>query len=195
MLTSLDLLARVIAPRAAAFRSFDTLATDDGGTRTGSRPIRLRSAITNAWLICSNLASSRSRADQRFTVCQRGKFSTQTAMRSRFAGRRRLRSRSHARPLAPSSRRTGLGQKPGNQSPLRVVQIRLGSLRHAHILRAGGWGPNACLRDVYKLPESHEPKPLSPFRNDLSVRGRITCRETGIRGLVNLIPFGWITAH
>ena len=33
----------------------------------------------------------------------------------------------------------------------------------------GGWGPHVCLRDVCKLPESHAPQPLNPFRNGLLV--------------------------
>lgn len=59
-LASLDLLARIVAARPAAFRGFHRLAVDVSMTPAlglASRPAFSRIAMTSAWLIAANLPS------------------------------------------------------------------------------------------------------------------------------------------
>jgi hypothetical protein len=96
--------------------------------------------------------------------------------------------RIHNLPRRPRPRppdRTCQREEARNQSPFRIRQVGLVSVRNARMLRAGGWGPHGDLREVCKLPESRGLQSLNPFSKPplslIKIAARVVEMKTMIR--------------
>jgi hypothetical protein len=188
-----DLLAGVVATRAAGFGGLHTLAVDDAGARRGRLPTAF--AIDQQQRMVERLEHAPVPPGCKPAIGRAlgGKVARQKPPGDTAAHHVEdpvddLAQQPGQRPTGPLRRR----QQRRNQPPLRIRQICFVSESRATMLPVSGWGPHRSLQGGLNNPlESRATQPLNPFgtgsQSDRSTRWE-DCRLHG--GFVSSDPIG-----
>src|SRR5215204_554527 len=169
----LDLLASIVAPRAAALGGLNALAVEHSSTRRSlaSDPL----PVGHDEQVVHRLEQAGIPPRAKPSVHGRARRQIGRKQPPRNAAAQYIEDRVHnlaQRPFPWPPSRERLRHERLDQSPLRVGQIRFVTQPVAAMLPPSGWGPHREFQVGFDNPwESRLPWPLNLFRDGLLARG------------------------